>query len=48
MLGAVNRLVELVKPESIIRILEERLPANFLDMNQKALQLGIDLAEEIA
>ena len=48
MLGAVNRLVELVKPESIVRILEERLPANFLEMNQKALQLGIDLAEEIA
>ena len=46
MLGAVNRLVELVKPESIIRILEERLPADFLDMNQKALQLGIDLADQ--
>ena len=46
MLGAVNRLVELVKPESIIRILEERLPAEFLEMNKKALRLGIDLADE--
>jgi 2-oxoglutarate ferredoxin oxidoreductase subunit gamma len=46
MLGAVNRLVELVKPKSIIRILEERLPADFLEMNKKALQLGIDLADE--
>ena len=48
MLGAVNRLAELLKPESILRVLEERLPAAFLEMNRKALRLGIDIAEQTA
>ncbi len=48
MLGAVNRLAELLKPESIIRVLEERFPAGVLEMNRKALQLGIDIAEKVA
>jgi len=48
MLGAVNRLVGLVKPDSILRILKERLPPDFLEMNQKALNLGIEIAESVA
>jgi 2-oxoglutarate ferredoxin oxidoreductase subunit gamma len=43
MLGAVVSLTQLVKPESIMRVLESRIPAGFLDMNRRALDLGIEL-----
>jgi 2-oxoglutarate ferredoxin oxidoreductase subunit gamma len=46
MLGTLIAQVELVKPESIIKVLETRVPADFLDMNQKALQLGLQLSAE--
>jgi 2-oxoglutarate ferredoxin oxidoreductase subunit gamma len=45
MLGTVVALTELVKPESIIKALEKRIPADFLNMNRKALELGIQLGE---
>ena len=45
MLGAVIRLTEIVKPESIMYVLANRIPSSFLDMNQKALNLGMELAE---
>jgi len=48
MLGAVNHLVGLVDPGSILKILEERLPPDFLEMNNAALQLGIRLAGDAA
>ncbi len=44
MLGAVISLTGLVKPESIIKVLKDRIPTGFLKMNKQALQLGIDLA----
>jgi len=43
MLGVVISLIDLVRPESIIKVLKTRIPAAFLKMNQKALQLGIAL-----
>jgi 2-oxoglutarate ferredoxin oxidoreductase subunit gamma len=43
MLGALIAQTELVKPESIMKVLEARVPADFLEMNQKALQLGMEL-----
>lgn len=43
MLGAVIELTNLVKPESIIKVLETRIPPAFLDMNRQALNLGIEL-----
>jgi 2-oxoglutarate ferredoxin oxidoreductase subunit gamma len=43
MLGAVVALTELVRPESIMAVLKERIPAGFLEMNQKALDLGIEM-----
>lgn len=46
MLGAVIRLVGIVKPESIMKVLEKRIPADFLDMNRQALNLGMELAEQ--
>ncbi|MDJ0985337.1 MAG: 2-oxoacid:acceptor oxidoreductase family protein [Desulfobacterales bacterium] len=47
MLGAVIAITELVKPESIMKALENRIPADFLDMNRKALDIGIELGEAI-
>ena len=43
MLGTVIGLTDLVRPESIIEVLRTRVPGAFVEMNQKALQLGIDL-----
>lgn len=45
MLGAVIGLTALVKPESIMKSLKNRIPADFLDMNRKALDIGIRLGE---
>ncbi len=44
MLGTVIALTELVKPESIMSTLSNRIPGSFLDMNRKALNLGMELA----
>lgn len=46
MLGAVIGLTGLVKPESIMKSLENRIPADFLEMNRKALDIGFKLGEE--
>lgn len=43
MLGAVIGLTRLVRPESIMKVLEKQLPPAFLEMNRKALQLGMEL-----
>ncbi len=43
MLGAVAALTRLVREESLIKILEERIPPAFLVMNRKALELGLEL-----
>jgi len=43
MLGAVVALTDLVRPESIMAVLKKRIPSGFLEMNQKALDLGIEM-----
>ena len=43
MLGAVVALTDVVKPASIMAVLKERIPSGFIDMNRKALDLGLDL-----
>jgi 2-oxoglutarate ferredoxin oxidoreductase subunit gamma len=45
MLGAVIELTQLVKPESIINTLQNRIPPSFLDMNRQALTIGRELAK---
>jgi 2-oxoglutarate ferredoxin oxidoreductase subunit gamma len=45
MLGGLVGLTGIVKPESIMKVLADRIAANFLEMNNKALHLGIKLAE---
>ena len=44
MLGAVISFTKIVESESIMKILTSRIPSSFLDMNQKALNLGMELA----
>ena len=46
MLGVVISLTELVKPESIMKVLERRIPADFLKMNRSALDIGMKLGED--
>lgn len=46
MLGAVIQLTGLVKPASVLCVLKQRLDSKFMPMNQKALELGIALAEK--
>ena len=46
MLGAVIRLAGLIDPESIIQVLTAKIPPEMIQMNSKALQTGIDLAEK--
>ena len=45
MLGVVTALTRLVKPDSIIKVLEERIPSGFMDMNRRALTIGLELAK---
>ena len=45
MLGAVVGLTQVVRPESLMKSLESRIPAGFLDINRKALELGLELAQ---
>ncbi len=45
MLGAVVGITQLVKPESILKVLETRIPKNYLEMNRKALDIGLTLAQ---
>jgi hypothetical protein len=42
MLGAVVALTD-----SVMKVLETRIPPRFLAMNQEALQLGVDLAKAL-
>lgn len=46
MLGAVVEITKIVKPESIMKVLEQRINPDFLDINRKALELGVRIAKE--
>jgi 2-oxoglutarate ferredoxin oxidoreductase subunit gamma len=46
MLGTLISITELLQPESIMKVLEKRIPADFLDMNRQALNLGLKLGAE--
>jgi len=47
MLGAVIGLTKLVRPESIIQVLEAQIPRSFLEINRQALELGLKLSEGV-
>ena len=46
MLGAVVGLTGLVRAESIMKVLEQRIPSGFLEMNRQALELGLEIGRE--
>jgi 2-oxoglutarate ferredoxin oxidoreductase subunit gamma len=46
-LGTVIGLIELVKPESILKVLEDRIAPEYLEMNRRALDLGLTLAAQM-
>ncbi|MFP4349938.1 MAG: 2-oxoacid:acceptor oxidoreductase family protein [Thermodesulfobacteriota bacterium] len=47
MLGVVIGLTQVVASDSILKVLEKRIPAGFLDMNRQALELGMALATQV-
>jgi len=46
MLGTLIGVSQLIKPESILKVLETTIPADFMEMNKKALDLGIKMGEQ--
>ena len=46
MLGAVIEMADLIAPESIMKVLQKRIPPDFLDLNRRALDLGLELGRE--
>ena len=45
MLGALIQLTGLINPASILKVLAEKIAPDFMVMNQRALELGLRLAE---
>jgi 2-oxoglutarate ferredoxin oxidoreductase subunit gamma len=48
MLGAVLGITSVLKPESVMKVLQTRIPQGFLDINRQALDLGLGLGREQA
>ena len=46
MLGALIQLTDLINPASILKVLGAKIAPDFMVMNQKALELGLRLAED--
>ncbi len=47
MLGALIGLTQLIKPQSIIKGLERRVPPGTLDLNKQALKLGLEMTRDV-
>jgi len=45
MLGVLLAQTEIVRPESIMKVIETRIPKSFLELNQKALDVGLKLGQ---
>jgi 2-oxoglutarate ferredoxin oxidoreductase subunit gamma len=45
MLGALLALTDLVQPESVMKVIKTRIPKGFLELNQKALDIGLKLGK---
>lgn len=45
MLGTLVSITGIVKPESIMKVLKERIPSGFIEINQKAVDIGMELGE---
>jgi 2-oxoglutarate ferredoxin oxidoreductase subunit gamma len=47
-LGSLIGMTKVVRPESILKVLKTTIPRNFMDINQKALELGLEMGEKTA
>lgn len=45
-LGALIGITQILEPESVISVLEQRIPKDFLDMNMRAFDLGLVLGSQ--
>lgn len=45
-LGALIGITQILEPEAIIKVLEARIPKDFLEMNYRALDLGLVLGSQ--
>lgn len=48
MLGSLLGLTKIIKPASVMEVLNTRVPPDFLDINRKALKIGLAKAGEIS
>ncbi|MCP4671105.1 MAG: 2-oxoacid:ferredoxin oxidoreductase subunit gamma [Desulfobacula sp.] len=48
MLGALIGISKLMEPASILKVLETTIPPNFMDMNKKALDIGMKMGKPFA
>ena len=48
MLGALTAMTRVVRQESVMKMLEDRIPPAFLDMYRQALELGFELGAAAA
>ena len=46
-LGALIGVSKLIKPDSILKVLETTIAEDFMDMNKKALDLGFEMGEKL-
>ena len=45
MLGALIGITDLVRPESVMKVLETRIPGHLIAMNREALDLGLEMGK---
>lgn len=45
MLGTLVGLTDIVKPESVMQVIKTRIPKGFLELNKKALDIGLELGK---
>lgn len=46
MLGTLVGITQIVEQDSVMKVLQQRIPKGFLEMNQKAYEMGVALGEE--
>jgi 2-oxoglutarate ferredoxin oxidoreductase subunit gamma len=46
MLGVLIGLTQLVRAESVMNVLRDRIPSGFIQLNEQALKLGMDLSPQ--
>lgn len=46
MLGTLIGISKVIKPESIMKVLETSVPEEFMEMNQKALDIGLEMGKK--